>query len=47
MLGLATGSHSAPRAFSFTAAIAALSLSGSRERTTKLVFGFLSSSWNG
>src|SRR5205085_2027697 len=32
---------------SFTAPIAAASFSGSRERTTRLVFGFLSSSWNG
>src|SRR5262249_11140874 len=32
---------------SFTAAIAALSFSGSRERTTRLVFGFWFSSRNG
>ena len=36
-----------PASISFTAAIAALSFSGSRERTTRLVFGFLSSSMNG
>src|SRR5260370_22498353 len=34
-----------PASISFTAAIAAASFSGSRERTTRLVFGFLSSSW--
>src|SRR5215813_10577320 len=36
-----------PASISFTADIAALSFSGSRERTTRLVFGFWFSSRNG